>query len=233
MKTNQSNCVNCSIRCRSALNSLPEERLEAFAHSNHINVYRPGQIIYYEDNKPFGVYCMKSGKVKLTKYTPDGKIYITRIAQAGDLLGYRELLSQQVHSATAEVIETAAVCFMDANIFREALQNHPEFTLQIMTTMGNELKTAEEQARDLAYTSVSERLIRMLLSMKENYGKIREDGSVLLDIQLTREELASMLGTTVETTVRTLSRFRQEHLIAQDHKRVILKDLEKLNRMAL
>jgi CRP/FNR family transcriptional regulator len=110
----------------------------------------------------------------------------------------------------------------------KAIELNPNFSLQLIELLGQELKQAENQARDLAYKSVAERLVELLLSMKDKYGKIQPDGAVLLDILLSREEMASMLGTTVETTVRTLSRFKENQLIEHKQRKMVLKDIQKL-----
>lgn len=208
--------------------SLPKEILQEFSAGKAARRYKSGQIIFYEDNTPQGVYFVQEGKIKLTKYTAEGKTYIARIAKAGDLLGYRAFLTHEPYAATAEVIENAAVCFLDRDAFMKVLQKYPGLSFQLMEQLGSDLKQAENRARDLAYKSVPERLAGLLLSMKENYGEPLPDGTVRLDIRLTREELASILGTTVETTVRNLTRFRQQQLIAFDKKEIVLMDIPGL-----
>ncbi len=217
-----------SIRRLGTLVSLPEEILREFNNSKNTRIYKPGQVIFHEEHRPHGVYCVEKGKIKLTKYTPDGKTYIARIAKAGDLLGYRAFLTHEPYSATAEVIEEATVCFIEREIFMQALQRHPGFSLQLLEQLGSDLREAENRARDLAYKSVPERLAELLLAMRESFGEPLPDGAVRLDIRLTREELASMLGTTVETTVRNLTRFKQKNLIGFDKKDIILKDISGL-----
>lgn len=225
MAQNKTDCNLCETRCMGSLASLSGEILDELNNSKSARVYKAGQIIFYEDNKPFGVYCIEKGKVKLTKYTPDGKTYIARIASAGDLLGYRAFLTHEPYSATAEVLEEASVCFLDREVFLKALKQYPGFALQLMERLGNDLKAAENRARDMAYKSVSERLAELLLAMKESYGQKTDSDDIRLDIRLTREEMASLLGTTVETTVRNLTRFKQKKLIAFEKKDIILKDI--------
>jgi len=218
-------CTECGSRCLGSIVHLPEELRSQFNQSKTPKVYKPGQVIFYEDNKPFGVYCVERGKIKLTKYTSEGKTYIARIAKAGDLLGYRAFLTHEAYSATAEVLEEATVCFLERDLFNRAVREYPGFALQLMEQLGADLKTAENRARDMAYKSVPERLAEFLLTMKETYGSLTPEGHTRLDIRLTREEIASILGTTVETTVRNLTRFKQNGLIGFDKKDILLKDI--------
>ncbi len=217
-------CRLCGSLCLSSLACLPENVLKEFNINKTARKYEPGQIIFYEDNKPYGVYCVESGKVKLTKYTPDGKTYIARIATGGDLLGYRAFLTNESYSATAEVLEPATICFIEREPFMRALKDNPQFALQLMEQLGSDLKQAENRARDLAYKSVAERLAEMLLTFKESYGEEDKDGHVHLAIRLSREEMASILGTTIETTVRNLTKFKHQGLIELDKKEIILLD---------
>lgn len=228
MRQAKPDCNQCEVRCLGPLASLDDAMTAAFNQHKSARTYLPGQVIFYEDNQPFGIYCVEKGAVKLTKLSTDGKSYLTRIAKAGDLLGYRAFLSHENYSATAEVLEEATVCFIDREVFTEALRNAPELPLELMNQLGSDLRSAENRARDLAYKSVSERLVELLLNLRENFGEAQSDGSVLLDIQLSREEIASMLGTTVETTVRTLTHFRQKQLISSEKKKIRLKDVQRL-----
>ncbi|PIQ27149.1 transcriptional regulator [bacterium (Candidatus Blackallbacteria) CG17_big_fil_post_rev_8_21_14_2_50_48_46] len=220
-------CEHCQVRNLNPMRNLSPDQLQELSSCKLAHGYKPGQVIFYEGNRPFGVYCLEKGKVKLTKYTPDGKSYIVRLAKAGDLLGYRSFLTNEPYSATAEVIEEATICFLDRNLFLQSLRKNPSFALEMLEQMGNDLKQAEDKARDMAYKSVPERLAELLLSLKESYGEETSDG-IKLDIRLTREELASMLGTTIETTVRNLTRFKEKELISFDKKNIVLRNIRGL-----
>lgn len=220
-------CAHCQARQANPMRNLSSEEVAELSHCKLAHSYKPGQVIFYEGNRPFGVYCLEKGKVKLTKYTPDGKSYIVRLVKGGDLLGYRSFLTNEPYSATAEVIEEATVCFLDRTIFLDSLRQNPAFALEMLEQLGSDLKNAEDKARDLAYNSVPERLAELLFSLKESYGQDTPDG-VRLDIRLTREELASLLGTTIETTVRNLTRFKEKDLISFDKKYIVLRDLTGL-----
>lgn len=221
-------CATCGSREPGILGCLPYKVLTELGINKISRSYQPGQVVFYEDHRPYGVYCLESGLVKLSKQNPDGKTYIVRIAKAGDLLGYRAFLTHESYAATAEVLETASICFIEREPFMKALAAAPEFILRLMEQLGTDLRTAESRALDLAYASVSERLAEMLLTLKDAYGEAVADGAIHLKIKLSREEMANFLGTTVETTVRTLTRFRENGLIDFDKKEIIIKDLKGL-----
>jgi len=226
--TPNKDCESCNSRESGILGCLPEKVLAEFGVNKIRRTYQPGQVIFYEDHRPYGVYCLESGTIKLSKQHPDGKTYIARIAKAGDLLGYRAFLTHETYAATAEVLETASICFIEREPFMRALASAPKFALRLMEQLGADLRAAESRALDLAYASVSERLAEMLLMLKEAYGEADSAGAIHLKIKLSREEMANFLGTTVETTVRTLTRFRENQLIDFDKKELIIKDLRGL-----
>ncbi len=214
------------------LASIPCELLQELKAEQNTRAYKKGQILFYEDNRPFGLFYLNSGKVKLYKYTAEGKVFITRIVTAGELMGCRAFFTGEAYSTSAEVLEDATVCFFEQPAVQAMQQACPEFSFQLLGKMGKELREAEAKAADIAYKSVSERLANLLLSLRTSCGQTLSDGQIRLDIQLSREEMASLLGTTVETTVRTLTRFRQLDLLCSEKKQIILKNVTKLAQLA-
>jgi len=206
---------------------LPEADLELLNQSKTTNQYKRKQIIFYEGHPVVGIYFIRSGKVKLYKTSLDGKQQILKIAQEGDVLGQASLFTEAPHSATAEVIDEASVCFLDKARFLTILHANPSVALKIIGRLSAELNRSEEQVLDLAYKSVRVRFVELLLTLKQNFG-VAEQGGYRLEISLSREELAQTIGTTVETAVRLLSEFRTAGLISVDKKSILVQNPEKL-----
>lgn len=231
MATGLFSCVSCNSRSKSALSDIPDDILEELNKTRVTNKYKKGQTIFYEGNKPYGVYCMNSGKVKLSKYAPDGKNFIVKIAKSGDLLGYRAFFTNELYSSTAEVLEDAIVCFLDKEKFFDLIKKHQPFSLKLLAMMGNDIKCAEENSRNMAYKSSQERMVETLLSLKETYGEEQGNGSYKLDIQMSREEMASLIGTTTETTVRLLTWLKEKGIIVIKSKYIYINDLKGLEQL--
>lgn len=225
------NCIDCPTRPTSLLSDIPEELLNELSYSKVTNIYKKGQIIYYEGNKPYGVYCINSGKVKLLKYADNGKNYITNIAQGGNILGYKAFFTDDKFSETAEVLEDAIICFLDRDKFFNLLKKDQSFSLKLLSLMANEVKCAEDNIRDMAYKSTQERIIEVLLTLKEAFGVKDKDGAFKIDINLSREELASLIGTTTETTVRLLSWLKSKNILETNKKIIYIKDDKALANM--
>ena len=224
-------CISCPSHQKSVLSDIPKDLLEEVSRTKIVNTYKKGQTIFYEGNRPYGVYCMTMGKVKISKYAPEGKEYIVKIAKGGDLIGYRAFFTNELYTSTAEVIEEATICFLDKEKFFDILKRNPEFSLKLLAMMGNDIKCAEENSRNLAYKSSQERVVELLLTLNQTYGIQEEDGTYKIDILLSRDDLASMLGSTTETAVRLLTWLKEKGLIEMKKKYTYIKDLPALEEM--
>lgn len=193
--------------------------------------YKKGQNIFYEGTRPMGLYCLNGGKVKVYKNNIQGKEYILYIAKPGDFLGYRALLSEEFYAANATVMEDAKICFIQKEDFFEVLQKNPVFMKRVVKAICHQMGIMEEKMAELAHKSVRERLAANLLMLKETYG-MEGENSELIDLALSREDLASIVGTATETVIRLLSEFKNDHLISFEGKRIRVLDAKKLAKQA-
>lgn len=219
-------CLNKGIFCQLATPSMGD--ISANKVMNH---YKKGQTLYLQGNPGFGLYCINSGKVKITKTGNDGKETIIRIAGPGDVLGHHNLFSEDNYSHTATTIEEASICFIDKKFFLKFVEQEPSITLNIIRKMSQEIGASENKNAAMSQKNVRERLAELLLDLKTSYG-VQENGRFRLDIKLTREEIASMVGTANETIIRFISEFKEEGLIQQEGKVIYLVDEKKLMKTA-
>lgn len=220
-------CRTCASRGAGVFCDLSEAHLHQIDRAKTRNHYKKNQIIFYEGNHPYGLYCIASGKIKIFKVDEQGHQQIVRLAGAGDILGYRCLLSNESYSATAEAIEDADVCFMDKSTFLHLLETHPATALRVMSKLADDLGKAERQMVNIVHKNVRERLAELLLVFEKKYGEKAVDG-MRLNISLTREELAELIGTTQESVIRLLSEFRLDGLIAVDGRNITILNRGKL-----
>jgi len=225
-KSSQS-CRLCQSFETGIFSDLSEKDLALLEQCKTANQYKRKQIIFYEGNPVVGLYCIRSGKVKLYKTSSDGKQQILKIAQGGDILGHSSLFTDTPHIASAEVMEESDICFLDKTRFLSVLQVNPSVSLKLLGQLSRELNRAEGQVLDFAYKSVRVRFVEFLLTLKQSFG-VYDGGVYRLQISLSREELAQAIGTTVETAVRLLSEFRAEGLIEVEKKSIAIREPEKL-----
>lgn len=227
MKTPLTPCKTCTEKDKSVFCDLKDNHLKEIDRAKTANRYKPHQIIFYEGNNPFGVYCIQSGKIKIYKMDAQGKQQIVRLAGPGDIIGYRCLLSGEAYSATAESIEEAVVCFIDKKTFLDTIEGHPQTAMQIMQRLASDLRRAEDQVANLVHKNVRERLAELLLVFRTKYGK-KTDKGIELEISLTREEMAELIGTTQESVIRLISEFKDDALIEVQGRHITLLNINKL-----
>lgn len=220
-------CDKCLSKNKGIFCELEEQALADVSHNKVMNTYKKGHDIFLQGNPSFGLYCINSGKIKITKTGLDGKESIVRIASAGDVLGHRSLFSKENYSATATTIEETTICFIDKKYIYNSIKKEPSIALNLIQQLSREMGSAETKAASLSQKSVKERLCELLLTLKTTYG-IQEENRTRLDIKLTREEMASMIGTSVETVIRFMTELKDEGKIAQEGKVIYLTDEEGL-----
>ena len=219
-------CANCGSRSDSIFGCLDQATLEEIESNKSCIKYKRGQTLFYEGTRPMGIFCINSGKVKVFKLSSQGKEQIINIAKPGDLLGYRAILSEEYYSASATVLEEAAICFIPKEDFMGLLSSNPLFFQRVIKSVCHELGVMREKIADLAQKSVRERLAGSLLMLKETYG-VDGDESTLIDIALSREDLANIVGTATETVIRLLSEFKKDGMISLEGKKIkVLKPRE-------
>jgi len=224
-------CSTCSTRGKSVFCDLSDEHLSEIERAKTSNFYKPHQVIFYEGNLPHGLYCIASGKLKIYKSDANGHQKIVRLASVGDILGYRCLLSNEPYSATAETLEEASICYIDKKTFFHVLDTHPATARRVMESLAKDLRGAEEQTLNLVHKNVRERLAELFLIFRQKYGQKTPKGEVL-DIKLTREEIAELIGTTQESVIRLMSEFKQDGFIEVDGRIITLKNVPGLIQTA-
>lgn len=224
------NCSRCTSRHRSIFCNLDAENLAIFNQTKTCTFYKKGQLLFPEGGYPLGVFCVNAGKVKIARTGQDGKEQIVRLAKEGDVLGYRALLGGERYNASAVALDDTAICFVPRDIFFEAVKNSPGLSLEIIKALATELGRAEQTITDLAQKPVRERLAEGLLFLKETYGF--EPDSSIINVALSREDLANLVGTATETVIRLLSEFRNDKIVAFEGKKIQILDMPRLVRTA-
>lgn len=227
MKFEKIACEDCDGQDKSIFCKLSHADLTNISDQKIMNTYKKGQTLFHEGNPPFGLFCINQGKIKLTKMSSDGKDSIVRIVAAGDVLGHRSLFSNGPCRATATALEDCSVCFIDKKYIQELLVNKPQVALEVIAHLSKEMGAVEERISQFYTKNVRERLAYLLLEFKDKFG-IEEDDMIRLDIKLTREEMASVVGVATETLIRFMSEFKEEGAILQKGKTIFINDLSIL-----
>lgn len=224
-----SKCEQCIVREFSSLKALNKDELVKLAECKSSHTVKKGDIIFEEGETINGIYCVKDGICKLTKLSPNGKDHIVKLIKKGELLGQRSLISDEPVNLSAIALEDMEVCFIPKNEVMVFFDKNNQFSMNVMKTICSDLKEADDHMVNMAQKTVKERLAETLLYLQETFGK-NDDNT--LKVQLSRDELASMIGTATESCIRLLSDFNKLGLIELSGKKIILKDINKLKKIA-
>ncbi len=224
-----SKCEQCIVREFSSLKSLNKEELIKMANCKTSKTIKKGELIFEEGETVNGVFCVKEGVCKMTKLSANGKDQIIKLAQKGELLGQRSLISDEPANLSAIALEDMQVCFIPKSEIMGFFDKNNQFSMNVMKTICGDLKDSDTHMVSLGQKTVKERLAETLLYLEDTFGK-NQDGS--LHIQLSREELAGMIGTATESCIRLLSEFNKLELIDLKGKKITITYRNKLKRLA-
>ena len=225
-------CSNCPSLGSGIFCDLEKTGLDNVSANKVTNTFKKGQTLFVQDNPPYGLYCISKGNIKVTKVDDTGKESIVRLATKGDVLGHRSVFTDQYYSATATAMEDTVVCFLDKKYIVGLVQENPSVAMNVIAKLGKEMGAAEDKVASLHQKNVRERLAEFLLLLKEGHGEECSDGRIKLNIKLTREEMASIIGTATETLIRFVSELKSEGLIEQEGKVIYIKDEKGLLEFA-
>jgi CRP/FNR family transcriptional regulator len=198
---------------------LPPERIERLRPVLRERQLTRHRIVFREGQPAEFLWVLRSGAVRLTKTSPNGRVTTLEMLQAGELFG--ALDAGEIYPATAEATSAARAWCLPRRVVSGLVLEHPELALEILGIVSRRLREAHERLRSFAHDAVPKRLARVLLASARG-GEAR----------LTRRALAEAAGTTVETAIRVLRRFEREGLVAGEIGLVRVVDAAALRRLA-
>jgi CRP-like cAMP-binding protein len=231
VKATKVDCSKCESRDNSIFCQLEEASLNEVSDHKIMNAFKRGQVLFHEGNPAFGVYCISEGKVKLTKTSENGKETMLRIAGPGDLIGFQHIVENGLNDVTATALEETKICFLDRVFLQNLVKEENSCAMELLAHLAKDMTALQDRVNGFQSKNVRERVAYMLLDLAERYGSDSKEGR-RLGIQLSREDMASMLGVATETLIREISQLREEGVIEQDGKTLILVDMKSLNTSA-
>lgn len=200
------------IRVVPMFQNLNEDVVQLIKNIALMRDYEKGEFLYRQGDKDDVLYMSKSGNVKVYRLTADGKEQVIRILNPGDFLGEWTLFApEERHTTYAEVLKDTHICLIKREDMQELLDRHPQISQQFMQEMSKQLRAKEQQQFMLGMGSIEERLVYFI----EGLVDMDEGAPYTVDINMTRRNLASYIGTTPETISRLLGRLEDSGRIRQ------------------
>ena len=221
----QNPCENCLIRELKSLKVLTKDEIKIISESKITKTIKKGEVIFAEGEKLNGVFCVRNGATKLSKMSDNGKDQIVKITSRGEVLGQRSVITDEITNLSATALCNMEACYIPKQIIQNCLSNNVEFTKATLYHMANELKLADDVIVNMAQKNVKQRVAEALKYLEDNFG-IDNEGFIAMT--LTREDIASIVGTAKEACIRTLSTLKKEKMISTDGKRIKIEDKKAL-----
>ena len=187
--------------------------------------YKKGESIFHEGDTVNGMYFIFSGLVKVHKKWSDNKELILRFAKNGAIVGHRGLGGDTIYPVSATALTASDICFVELDFFMATLKVNPDYLFDLMMFFAAELKESEKRMRNIAHMNTKGRIGQSLLTLQDKFGT---DAEGFINIEISRQDLASYTGTTYETLFKIMNELAEENAIHIDSKRAKLLDKPKL-----
>lgn len=224
MKEEQMTCYSCTNENCLIKKHLHLEQMRAYVLKKQNISCRKSNRFITEGAPLHGLYFICKGKVKTVKTGINGREQIVRLTRNGDIIGFRGFGTSKRYLIGAYALEDTVLCNFSNETMLEILQQIPEFTYALMLFYADELNKSENNIRKIAHMNVRERVIDLLLYIHRKFGQVNG----LIDIELSRKEIADFAGTTEEQAIRIISGLKKEALIKTEGKRVGILEISEL-----
>ena len=220
-----------NFKSESILKDLPPEDFALLTANKTEQFYSKGEIIFREAAYPSGIFYIVEGKVKKYKVDKEGKEHIIYVANEGEMLGYHAILSEDRYPDSASALEKSKVAFIPKEDFLNALQQSPVLSKRLLKTLSHEFAVLANSLSVFAQKSVRERLALQLIVLREKY-KVNFQPGMPVEINISRDDLANIVGTVRESAVRILTEFKEAGILETKGRKIIVHDVNQLIKIA-
>jgi CRP/FNR family transcriptional regulator len=216
-----------TLRNVSLFKDLSETEFKELSPYLSTSSFRKRESIFSEGESPEWFYLVLTGKVKITKLSQDGKEIILEIISPTDIFGGVAVIRGFPYPANAVAMEDSTVLKVSRKNLMRIVDRFPNVMYLIALQLGDRMKSSYDSLKNIALERVEARIAALLLKLAGKVGIKRKDG-VLIDMRLTKQDVADMVGTTVETSIRTFSKFKKQGFIAESDGKFIITDKDGL-----
>jgi len=219
------------FKSQSVLADLPKEDQSLLTAHQSIQLYSKGEIIFREGAFPSGIFFIINGMAKKYKVDKDGKEQIIYVANAGQLMGYHAILEEDRYPDSAAALEESSIGFIPKEDFLEVLQHSAILNRRLLKTLSHEFAVLVNSISLFAHRSVRERLAIQLVVLREKY-KVDYQPGMSVEINMSRDDLASLVGAARENVLRALAELKEEGIIVTKGRKIVVKDILRLLKVA-
>ena len=208
---------------------LPDEQIQVLSSATKRRAFRSGEVIFHRDDPGQVLYMIKEGKVKICVNSPDGQEVSLAVLGKGEYFGEFALLDGLPRSTDAVALERVECYTLQRSDFHNAILNNPKIAILVLEALTKRLRITDQMVEDLIFLDVYGRVAKKLLELAEAHGVKTEEG-VRIEVRLTQQELASMVGASRESVNKVLGYFTDKNFISTDKHRITIHNMNDLKR---
>lgn len=214
-----------------SLAGLSSTTLAAISKAAQTRLLAANDVLYHHGEEAHAIYIVLSGGVRLMEHTDDGKDVGLKLYGAGDLFGLLAIGGVYAHPSRIEALLPTQMMCLHRNTARLVMLQHPDFALRVVDLLVEHIHVAHARVREMATERVERRLARTLLKYGQKFGA-RINGSILIDIPISQQDLANFIGATNESVNRILKQWDQQQIVALSRMRIEILDWAELVNIA-
>jgi CRP-like cAMP-binding protein len=219
------------LRASPVFASLPAGELESLAAAAREMPCRGREYVFHEGDPALWLWLVKAGHVRIVRHSRAGKDVVLELLGPGEIFGGVAVIERRPYPASAQTMEPSVVLKIPADAILGLAERHPSMVREMALLIGQRLRAAHDSVESLSVEPVEARLAATLLRLADREG-IRTPRGVEVPFHLTRQSLADMSGTTVETAIRVLGRWLRDELVEDRSGRLVVRDRTALRTLA-
>ena len=208
---------------------LSDEEIQELMSVAKRRSFRSGEVIFHRDDPGQVLYVIKDGKVKICIISPDGQEISLAVLGKGEYFGEFALLDGLPRSTDAIALEKVECYTLQRSVFHNAIMKNPKIALHILDSLTRRLRNTDQMVEDLIFLDVYGRVAKKLLELADAHG-VKTDDGIRIDVRLTQQELASMVGASRESVNKVMGYFTEKDFISTDKHRITLHRIADLKR---
>lgn len=214
----------------SIFSTLSSPELKEISHYLMPASFKKKEVIFSEGDPSEWLYIVTEGKVKITKLSHDGKEIILEVIHPMDFFGGLAVIRGFPYPANAVAMEDTKLLKISRSSLMRVLDRFPNLMYCMAQQVGERMKESHETLKNIALERVEARIASLLLKLSDKTGSKAAEG-VVIDMKLTKQDIAEMVGTTVETSIRTMSKFKKMGIVSEKDGKIVVKNLERLKSL--
>ena len=211
---------------------LSEEERSEVARRFSPQHYQKDDYLFWEGEPAEWLVLLTEGQVKMIKHSESGRETILATFGPGQIVGEVGVLVGEVYPASAQALKPSSTLNLRRDDYVELVRQYPNLSWALIQELGRRLQGAHETIRSLAVEKVERRVARVVLRMANTAGERLDDGTVRISVPLSRQDIADMAGTVIETAIRALSKFQKQGLIETRDGHIVLLEAHQLVAIA-